>query len=104
MREQLPYLWKLLEAMRIPTLEEPGYEADDIIGTLAKRANENDLDTYIVSGDKDFMQLVNDHIFLYTPSGRQAEIKVYDREGVKENGVYPRKNYRPLRIDGRFIR
>ncbi|MDP6339602.1 MAG: DNA polymerase I [Candidatus Marinimicrobia bacterium] len=92
MREQLPYLWKLLEAMRIPTLEEPGYEADDIIGTLAKRANENDLDTYIVSGDKDFMQLVNDHIFLYTPSGRQAEIKVYDREGVKEKwGVPPEK-------------
>ena len=92
MRGQLPYLWKLLEAMRIPTLEEPGFEADDIIGTLAIRAVENGLDAYIVSGDKDFMQLVNEHIFLYAPSGRQAEIKVYDREGVIERwGVPPEK-------------
>ncbi len=92
MQEQLPYLWKLLEAMRIPTLERPGFEADDIIGTLAQRAAENELDAYIVSGDKDFMQLINDHIFLYAPSGRQAEIKVYDREGVIEKwGVPPEK-------------
>ena len=92
MREQLPYLWKILEAMRIPTLEEPGFEADDIIGTLAIEAVENGLDAYIVSGDKDFMQLINEHIFLYAPSGRQAEIKVYDREGVIERwGVPPEK-------------
>ncbi len=92
MREQLPYLWKLLEAMRIPTLEEPGFEADDIIGTLAIQAVENGLDAYIVSGDKDFMQLINEHVFLYAPSGRQAEIKVYDREGVIERwGVPPEK-------------
>ena len=92
MREQLPYLWKLLEAMRIPTLEEPGFEADDIIGTLAIQAVENGLDAYIVSGDKDFMQLINEHVFLYAPSGRQADIKVYDREGVIERwGVPPEK-------------
>ena len=69
MQYQLPYLWKLLKAMRIPTLEKPGFEADDIIGTLAKQADESELDVYIVSGDKDFMQLVNEHIFLYSPSG-----------------------------------
>ncbi len=64
MKEQLPYLWKLMDAMRIPTMVRPGFEADDIIGTLAKRGEENGFDVYIVSGDKDFMQLINDHIFL----------------------------------------
>jgi len=92
MQDQLPYLWKLLSAMRIPTIEKPGFEADDIIGTLVKQADLNELDSYIVSGDKDFMQLVNNNIFLYAPSGRQADIKVYDKVGVKEKwGVPPEK-------------
>jgi DNA polymerase-1 len=92
MREQLPYLWKLLEAMKIPTLEQPGFEADDIIGTLAVRANISNLDTFIVSGDKDFMQLVNDNIFLYSPSGKQSGIKIYDKVAVEDKwGVPPEK-------------
>ena len=67
-------------------------EADDIIGTLAKQADESELDVYIVSGDKDFMQLVNEHIFLYSPSGRNAELKVYDSYAVEEKwGVPPEK-------------
>ena len=92
MREQLPYLWQLMEAMRIPTMESPGFEADDIIGTLAKQGEAEGFDIYIVSGDKDFMQLVNDHIYLYSPSGRQAELKIFDREGVVDKwGVPPEK-------------
>jgi len=92
MREQLPYLWQLMEAMRIPTMESPGFEADDIIGTLAKQGEAEGFDVYIVSGDKDFMQLVNDHIYLYSPSGRQAELKIFDREGVVDKwGVPPEK-------------
>ena len=92
LREQLPYIWKIMEAMRIPTMERPGFEADDIIGTLAKKGDAHGLDVYIVSGDKDFMQLINDHIFLYSPLGRQAGIKVYDRDGVIEKwGVPPEK-------------
>ncbi len=92
LRAQLPYLWELMEAMRIPSFEKPGFEADDIIGTMARYADGKELDVYIVSGDKDFMQLVNDHIFLYAPSGRQAEIKVYDRKKVEEKwGVPPEK-------------
>ena len=75
-----------------PTLEQPGFEADDIIGTLATMASKEELDVYIVSGDKDFMQLVNDKIFLYAPSGRQADIKIYDRNGVVDKwGVPPEK-------------
>tara|TARA_B100001750_G_C15513808_1_gene605513 strand:- start:1217 stop:3628 length:2412 start_codon:yes stop_codon:yes gene_type:complete len=81
-----------MEAMRIPTMESPGFEADDIIGTLAKKGEAEGFDIYIVSGDKDFMQLVNDHIYLYSPSGRQAELKIYDRHGVEEKwGVQPEK-------------
>ena len=92
MIEQLPYLWNILESMDIPLLEEPGFEADDIIGTLATKASKKGLDVFIVSGDKDFMQLINDKIFLYAPSGRQADIKIYDREGVIEKwGVPPEK-------------
>ncbi|MBT3478166.1 MAG: DNA polymerase I [Candidatus Marinimicrobia bacterium] len=92
MRDQLPYLGKLMDAMRIPTLERPGFEADDIIGTLAKKGDEFGLDVYIVSGDKDFMQLINDHVFLYSPSGSRKDLKIYDREGVIEKwGVPPEK-------------
>jgi len=84
LRDQLPDLWRLIEAFNIPRLEMPGYEADDIIGALAVSAKDQEIDSYIVSGDKDFMQLVNDHIFLYTP-GRQGTVAdVIDRRGVEE--------------------
>ncbi len=83
LREQLPDLWRLIEAFNIPRLEMPGYEADDIIGALAVSAKEKGIEAYIVSGDKDFMQLVNEHIFLYTP-GRQGTADVIDRRGVEE--------------------
>ena len=92
MIEQLPFLWNILDSMDIPLLEEPGFEADDIIGTLATQASKKGLDVYIVSGDKDFMQLINDKIFLYAPSGRQADIKIYDKQGVEDKwGVPPEK-------------
>nr|MCS5645532.1 DNA polymerase I [Candidatus Neomarinimicrobiota bacterium] len=70
MQLQLPHLWEMLEAMNLPVLKKPGVEADDIIGTLAVQAEKEGLDTYIVSGDKDFMQLMNDHIFMFAPGTR----------------------------------
>ena len=83
-------------------MSNSGFEADDIIGTLATMASKEELDVYIVSGDKDFMQLVNDKIFLYAPSGRQAEIKIYDRNGVVDKwGVPPEKIIDPPWLDGR---
>jgi DNA polymerase-1 len=57
---QLPYLWELLDAMNIPILRVGGVEADDIIGTVAKMCDKENLQCNIVSGDKDFMQLIND--------------------------------------------
>jgi len=92
LQSQLPHLWDLLDAMQIRTMKKPGFEADDIIGTLAKDGQRNNIDVYIVSGDKDFMQLMNDHIFLYTPGRRGESPTIYDHDGVIERwGVPPDK-------------
>src|SRR6266576_2537274 len=58
LREQISHIRRLLEAMRVPILEFRGYEADDVIGTLARRAEEAGFDVVIVSSDKDMLQLV----------------------------------------------
>ncbi|NHZ85251.1 MAG: DNA polymerase I, partial [Planctomycetia bacterium] len=92
LREQLPHLWDILNAMQITTLSKAGFEADDIIGTLAQWGPKHGLDVYIVSGDKDFMQLINDHVFMYTSAGRNFEMQIIDRDGVIEKwGVPPEK-------------
>ena len=93
LQSQLPHLWELLNFLNLPTLKKPGYEADDLIGTLAVEANKNKLDTYIVSGDKDFMQLINEHIFLYSPGTRwKPKATIYDSKGVEKKwGVKPNK-------------
>lgn len=89
MSAQMPYIFKVLELMQIPTIVKPGFEADDIIGTLAKRAEQKDIDTYIVSGDKDFMQLVSDRVKIYDSTKTQEPL-ILDREGVEEKfGVPP---------------
>ena len=92
LQSQLPHLWDLLDAMQIRTMKKPGFEADDIIGTLARDGDKNGIDVYIVSGDKDFMQLMNDHIFLYTPGRRGESPTIYDHDGVVGRwGVPPDK-------------
>jgi DNA polymerase-1 len=63
---QIPYIRRLLEALRIPVLQNEGFEADDVIGAIAKRASE-DYDVVIVSSDKDMLQLVNDRVHMYNP-------------------------------------
>ena len=65
--QQLPYIRRALEAYRIPILELAGYEADDVIGTLARKATENACLVYVVSSDKDMLQLVNDRILVLNP-------------------------------------
>lgn len=93
--DQIPYIEKVVRAMKIPYLTQPGFEADDIIGTIVTTVqNEaDDCDCYIVSGDKDFMQLINDHVFLYAP-GKAKEpptisgaAAVHEKFGVKPNQV-----------------
>jgi DNA polymerase-1 len=77
----IPYIKEILAAFKIPVIESDGYEADDIIGTLAKKAEERGFITYMMTPDKDFAQLVTENIFIYKPGrfGSDAEIL-----GVKE--------------------
>ncbi|MCB0376377.1 MAG: DNA polymerase I, partial [Sinomicrobium sp.] len=67
-RIAVPIIQEILNAMHIPVIEKAGYEADDIIGTLAKQAEKQGYITYMVTPDKDFAQLVSDAIFMYRPS------------------------------------
>ena len=64
----LPYIRKIVEAFNIPILTIDGYEADDVIGTIAKQAEKEDFEVYMVTPDKDYAQLVSDKVFMYKPS------------------------------------
>ena len=89
---QLDYINEMIGFMNIPILKKPGFEADDIMGTIAALAPDNKIDTYLVSGDKDLMQLVNDNVFLYTPGSRFQPTTIYKTDQVKEKwGVAPSK-------------
>ncbi len=72
----IPWVIKLCEGYNIPVISLDGYEADDIIGTLAKQAEQQGFDTYMMTPDKDFGQLVDDHTFIYKPArgGGNAEV------------------------------
>lgn len=64
----LPYIEKIIEAFNIPVVTKESYEADDVIGTLAKQASKEGFEVYMVTPDKDYGQLVDEHIFMYKPS------------------------------------
>jgi len=76
LRKSIPYIRKIVEAYHIPILEKAGFEADDVIGTLAKKAETMGYTTYMMTPDKDYAQLVSENIFMYKPSrgGEQPEI------------------------------
>jgi len=89
LRRQIPYIRRSLEALQIPILEAQGFEADDVIGTLAREAAELGHEVFIVSGDKDMMQLVTEHVKVLNP---QKDNLVLDAAKVKEVlGVPPEK-------------
>ncbi len=77
----LPYIKQLLDGFRIPVILKDGYEADDIIGTLAKKAEKEGFTVYMMTSDKDFGQLVSDHIFMLKPANRGNDAELW---GVKE--------------------
>ena len=66
-RKAVPVIKHILEAMNIPVLEVPGFEADDVIGTLAKQGEQAGFEVYMATPDKDYGQLVSDHVFMYRP-------------------------------------
>jgi len=92
----LPRVRQLVEAFRIPVLELQGYEADDVIGTLAARAVEAELETVIVSGDKDFYQLIRPHVCLLNP-GRGGPTAV-EEEWVDTRNANERLGVPPERV------
>ena len=80
----IPYIKKILEGMKIPILEKEGFEADDIIGTVAKDAEENNFKVYMVTPDKDFAQLVSHNIFLCKPARMGNSMEVWGVDEVKD--------------------
>ena len=79
--QQLPYIDKLFDALNIQSIRMPGYEADDIIGTLAHQAVQHGFQTWMVTPDKDYDQLVTDDIFVYKPGRRGGQPEIF---GVPE--------------------
>jgi DNA polymerase I len=87
--QQIPYIRRALEAFRIPILQAEGFEADDVIGTLAGKAEQSGHPVYVVSNDKDMMQLVNDRVKVLNPV---KDNLILDRDKVTETlGVPPEK-------------
>ena len=77
----VPYIHQLLQAMHIPIIEKAGFEADDLIGTIAKQAEKQGYQVFMVTPDKDFAQLVSDNIFMYRPPRMGNDYEIW---GVKE--------------------
>ncbi len=86
----LPRVHQIVESMSIPILEIPGYEADDVMGTLARLGEGAGLDVYLVTSDKDFMQCLGDHIHMLRPGRRGEDYAPFTAEDVRERyGIEP---------------
>lgn len=97
----IPLIKEMVDGFGIVNIEQDGYEADDIIGTIAFNAKEEDVDVFLVTPDKDFMQLVDNHITMVKPDNKNGGFNLIDREGVKDYfGVYPDKVIDVLAIIG----
>lgn len=81
-RLSVPYIKQILEAYNIPILEVAGYEADDVIGTLAKKAGAMGIETYMMTPDKDYGQLVSSNVFMYRPKFGDKEFEVMGPDEV----------------------
>lgn len=81
---QIPILKDLIDASHLMRCEKDGFEADDIIGTISNEANKSKMRTYILTGDKDIMQLVNEHTFVVSPQTGMSTIKVFSIEEVQK--------------------
>ncbi|MFQ9515387.1 MAG: DNA polymerase I [Eubacterium sp.] len=86
LREQVPVIKDVLHKMNITTVELPGYEADDIIGTLSKRGEKDGMEVSVISGDRDLLQLASENITICIPKTKkgQTTVECYNADGVKE--------------------
>lgn len=83
-RQSVPIIKEIIRAYNIPIIEVPGFEADDVIGTLAKLAEKEGFDTYMMTPDKDYGQLVSPHIFIYKPKFGGGDFEVRGIEEIKQ--------------------
>ena len=83
-RESVPIIKEFIKAYNIPILEVAGYEADDVVGTLAKKAEKRGILTYMMTPDKDYGQLVSENTFIYRPKYGDKEFEIMGTERVKE--------------------
>lgn len=98
---QLAIIKDVVNAYKIPVLEMDGFEADDVIGTLAKRAESEGALSFLVTADKDFMQLVSSKTKMYKPGRQGTDVEIVDIEAVKEKfGVPPEKVIEVLGLTG----
>lgn len=92
LQANLPWIKEIVQALDIPLLEEPGVEADDVIGTLARRAERHGIEVVIVSPDKDFLQLLSPRITLYRPSRRGETFEPITEEAFRQTyGIAPQQ-------------
>ncbi|MBU1879747.1 MAG: DNA polymerase I, partial [Chloroflexi bacterium] len=102
LRSQFALVRRVVQTFNIPAYEVSGYEADDVLGTLARQATAQDVDTVIVTGDLDTLQLVDDHVRVYTTKGHFSDTITYDAPAVRERyGLEPNQlaDYRGLKGD-----
>jgi DNA polymerase-1 len=92
LRAMIPFAKRMLEVLDIPIMEVPGYEADDVIGTISRKADPEKYDVYMVTSDKDYAQLVKENVFLYRPRFRGGGYDVLGHDEVVEKfGIPPEK-------------
>jgi DNA polymerase-1 len=82
-KKAVPYIKRLIEAYKIPVIDYPGFEADDVIGTLARKASERGFTTYMMTPDKDFAQLVSGNVFMLKPSRSGNESVLWGVDDIK---------------------
>jgi DNA polymerase I len=93
--DQFPLVEEVLKSFNIPVIRKNGYEADDILGTISKYVSEGrwsneDIDLYILTGDRDLLQLISDNVYVCLPNGNFKNIVIYERENTfKKFGYYP---------------
>jgi len=90
LRSQIPYVKTLFEALHVPVLEVPGFEADDVLGTMVEQVRDLPLEVVLVTSDKDMLQLVGPRVRVFSTTGRGGDRVVYDEAAVKTKwGVEP---------------
>ncbi|MEZ5105487.1 MAG: DNA polymerase I [Draconibacterium sp.] len=85
LRKSIPYIRNIIKAFNIPIIEMEGFEADDVIGTLAQKGLKEGFETYMMTPDKDYAQLVTDKIYMYKPGKSGGDSEVWGVNEVKEN-------------------